>query len=274
MAPPEPVDISATSSGVPAAASLGLTSWLRAEPRPAVVMGTSTRAVWCALEDEVILLASPSAVRFPNAILGDNGWDTLEPGEQILAGSGGLIGGRCDWRVVRWWDPGVKPIEAERSDVMVHVSTAARRVAPCTPDLEAALASGDRNGLVEVAFGLLGAGGGLTPEGDDALVGALAAYRHVMSSLGHPEGQALIDDAAAEILSVGAGRTTLLSLTLLRHACAGEVPDPVADLMRAVTGRGSTSAAIERCVGLGGSSGRAMASGVVSGARGAWKASS
>ena len=266
-APPDTADTSAPSPGVPALASYGLKSWLRAEPQPAIVMGTSTRFAWCALEDEVILLASPGAVRFPNAILAGDGWDVLEPGERILIGSGALLGERFDWRVVRWWDPRVRPIGAKRSDVMAQVSSMSRHVAPSASRLEGALASGDRNGVIDAALGMLGAGGGLTPEGDDALIGAFAAYRHVTSSLGYLEGRRFIDDAATEILSVAARRTTLLSVTLLRHACAGEVPDPVADLLRAVTGIGSTSAAIEQCVDLGGSSGRAMAEGVVSGAR-------
>jgi hypothetical protein len=77
----------------------------------------------------------------------------------------------------------------------------------------------------------------------------------------------LTDGLADDLLAIASGRTTLLSVTLLRHALAGEVPDPVADLMRSVTGRGVVSAAVRSCLSLGGSSGRAMAHGVVSGAR-------
>jgi hypothetical protein len=114
---------------------------------------------------------------------------------------------------------------------------------------------------------MLGNGGGLTPEGDDRLIGAFAAYRHVTASLGHPAGSEMIDGLAEEVMGIATGRTTLLSVTLLRHALAGEVADPVAEFMRAVTGRGSVSVAVERCLALGGSSGRALAHGIVCGAR-------
>ncbi len=257
----------ATATTVPALASLGLASWLCAEPRPAVVMGRSARFAWCRLEDEVVLLAASEAVRFPNAVLAGDGWEAIEPGDRIQIGSGAVLGGGCDWRVVRWWDPSVAPIDAERSDVMAQVSAVAERVGPGAVALEAALASGERDHVLHAALGLLGAGGGLTPAGDDALVGAFAAYRHVTASLGRSAGGALIHDVADELLPIAAVRTTLLSATLLRHACAGEVPEPVADLMRAVTGRGRTFDALDRCLALGASSGRALAQGVVVGAR-------
>ena len=77
----------------------------------------------------------------------------------------------------------------------------------------------------------------------------------------------MIEVVRGELLDVAARKTNLLSRTLLRHALAGEVPDPVGDLMRALTGWGSLSSALERCLALGGSSGRALALGVVCGAR-------
>ncbi len=231
------------------------------------MLGASTRFAWCALDDEVVLLGSPDAVRFPNAILADGGCDGLEPGEEILIGSGAVLGSGLEWRVVRWWDPKVTPIETTRHQLMARVSSAAQSLGSSAFGLEAALAVGDRLAVIDAARELLGKGSGLTPEGDDRLIGAFAAYRHVTASLDHPEGSALIDDLAGELLSVASTRTTLLSVTLLRHAFAGEVPDPVADLMRALTGRGSISAALERCFALGDSSGPAFAHGVVCGAR-------
>ena len=271
---PETIDASATLPAVPAVASLGLRSWLYAAPRPAVVLGASTRFAWCALDDAVVLLSSPDAVRFPNAILADGGWEVLETGDRIQIGSGAVLGGQRDWWVVRWWDPSPPHIEADRSDVMARLASVARRGAPREFAIEVALRSRDRGGVLAAALGMLGAGGGLTPEADDVLIGALATYRHVTASLGHPEGGAFVDDVAQELLSLARRKTTLLSATLLHHACAGEVPDPLADLMLAVTGLGSASAALERCFALGGSSGRAMVRGVVAGARAACGASS
>lgn len=266
---PERSHASTTSAQAPAAASLGLASWLCADPRPAVVLGTSTRFAWCALEDEVVLLGSPGAVRFPNSVLADGAWGALEPGDPVLIGSGAVRGAGFDWRAVRWWDPRPTPIESELSDVMAQVESLARRVAPRPLGVETVLASRDRNGVIEVAAEMLGAGNGLTPEADDVLIGALATYRHVAASLGRPKAGEFICDVADGLIPMARRRTTLLSATLLNHACAGEVPDPLADLMLAVTGMGSTSAALQRCLAIGGSSGRAMARGVVVGARAA-----
>jgi hypothetical protein len=121
---------------------------------------------------------------------------------------------------------------------------------------------------------MIGAGPGLTPEGDDWLIGALGAFRHVTLSVGNPTGRRMIDDLSEELLTMASASTTLLSRTLLRHALAGEAPDPVADLMTALTGRGSVEDGLERCLGLGDSSGRALAHGVASGSRAACEAAS
>lgn len=271
---PEATVATKMPAAVPAVASLALASRLCAEPRPAIVLGVSTGFAWCEFEDHVVLLASPGAVRFPNAILAAGGWDTLEPGDRIEIGSNAVLGGRLDWRVVRWWDPRPPTVKAERSAVFAQVASVARQAAPHELAIEGALAACDQDGVIGAALGMLGAGGGLTPDADDVLIGALATYRHVAASLGHPEGEAFIDDVADQLLWLAQRRTTLLSATLLRHACAGEVPDPLADLMLAVTGLGNASVALERCFALGGSSGRAMACGVVAGGRAACRVSS
>ena len=214
------------------------------------------------------MLAAQDAVRFPNAILAAGGWNRLRPGEEILIGCSAVLGPTIDWRIGRWWDPGVTQVEAESAEVMARVSSVAPGLPVSTdPELEAALASGDQATIVDAASDMFGAGPGLTPEADDRLVGSLAAFRHVTASLGHPEVGGMIEDMRVELLDVAARKTNLLSRTLLRHALAGEVPDPVGDLMRALTGWGSLSGALERCLALGGSSGRALAVGVVCGAR-------
>lgn len=253
---------------MPALASLGLSPWLDAAARSATVMGTSTRFAWCALDDEVVMLSASDAVRFPNAILARSGWERLQPGEQVLIGSQAVIGPALEWRIVRWWDPGMAPVGADPTEVEARVSRLARRVASQPGSgLEAALAAGGRTGIVDAASDLLGAGRGLTPEGDDRLIGAFAAFRHVTASLGRPQLTESLDRLAREVLAVGSRATTRLSVTLLRHALAGQAPEPVADLIRALTGAGNLSEATERCLALGASSGEALAHGVLCGAR-------
>ncbi len=65
------------------------------------------------------------------------------------------------------------------------------------------------------------------------------------------------------MLSGAPARTTALSAALLRHAVAGEVAGPLADLLRALTGEGSLDRAVEALQRMGASSGEANARGVL-----------
>jgi hypothetical protein len=178
-----------------------------------------------------------------------------------------VVGYIAEWRVVRWWDPRVSPTDAVRDDVMARVA----RVEACTSSggvspLRAALASVDPAAITERASEMLGGGVGLTPEGDDRLIGAMAAFRHVARSLGRPAPVAMIDQMNAELVALARSSTTRLSATLLRHALVGEVAAPVGALLRALTGRGELASALYGCLAIGSSSGRALAEGVVCGA--------
>ena len=90
--------------------------------------------------------------------------------------------------------------------------------------LAGAIGSGDAARLVEAASGLLGLGEGLTPAGDDCLVGALAV------------------------------RTTAVGREFVVHALAGRFSEPMLALLRA---RGPIEAAeaVRRLAGLGATSG-------------------
>lgn len=260
---------------VPALASLALASRLNSSPRPARVVGVAANVAWCALDDEVVFLAPTVAARFPNAILASAGWDRLEPGDVVVIGSDAVIGQTIAWRVVRWWNPRVAPIAAKPNDVAAGLSLLERTLPESSlAGLEAALASCDGAAVLDGAVALLGAGRGLTPEGDDGLIGAVAAFRHMTTSLGYPAAARMIDDVANDVVSVATEATTGLSVTLLRHAFAGEMADPVAGLLRALTGRGDVGAALERCLCIGASSGRALALGVLCGARAGYEAAS
>ena len=108
-----------------------------------------------------------------------------------------------------------------------------------------ALRTGDPDAAGHAADGLLGRGAGLTPEGDDLLAGACA----VAAAAGAP--LALPPDLRE--------RTTALSATLLELAAAGAAPHPlhtVLDLSSA-----GWRGALTDLVGLGASSGRAIALG-------------
>lgn len=103
---------------------------------------------------------------------------------------------------------------------------------------------------------LVGRGSGLTPLGDDVLCGWLAAHRAV----GVPT------PAHDGLLPSLVGRTTLLSATLLECAARGEaVPELVGWL--AALGTPAESAARERLLGLGHTSGAGLLAGATSALR-------
>jgi hypothetical protein len=115
--------------------------------------------------------------------------------------------------------------------------------------LAAAIGSGDAARLVAAAIALLGLGEGLTPAGDDCLVGALA----VLHAVGHP---ALVrtPDPASAIARAAAERTTAIGREFVIHALAGRFSEPVLALLRARSPR-EAAAAATLLAGLGATSG-------------------
>ena len=114
---------------------------------------------------------------------------------------------------------------------------------------------------------LLGRGPGLTPEGDDVLAGALAAIRTVGTALGCRLALSMLDDADDALADAAHQRTTTFSAALIRCAMRGEVAAPAAGFLRALTGRGDVDAHRRGLLGVGHTSGPALAAGIVLGAR-------
>jgi hypothetical protein len=124
--------------------------------------------------------------------------------------------------------------------------------------LEIVLLGGDRCAAARVAAGLIGLGPGLTPSGDDALIGIEAA----LHALGSPMAgftAAALDDVEA--------RTTSVAATLLRHAAAGETAERVHNLVAALLGLddSAVATAMERAVAWGATSGTDCLFGVLVG---------
>ena len=103
---------------------------------------------------------------------------------------------------------------------------------------------------------LLGAGGGLTPSGDDCLVGILVAL-HALGEFG----------AAASVASLVARhaphRTTRLSAAHLAAACAGEAIEPVHGAIEAIATGASPEPALDSLESFGHGSGFDALAGVV-----------
>ncbi|HEX7128412.1 MAG TPA: DUF2877 domain-containing protein [Thermodesulfobacteriota bacterium] len=87
--------------------------------------------------------------------------------------------------------------------------------------------TGTVSALLDAAETLLGLGPGLTPSGDDALVGYVAA----LWTAG-PSGRALVRDVAAPLAELAAARTTRLSREILGCAARGLAAEPLGRLAR------------------------------------------
>lgn len=124
--------------------------------------------------------------------------------------------------------------------------------------LRAALLAGDRRAAACAARGLIGLGPGLTPSGDDALVGIEAALRALEGPTAGFLGEAIHD--------VG-DRTTAIAATLLRHAADGEFAERIHALMLVLLGEddGALPVALDRAVAWGATSGTDCLLGVLLG---------
>lgn len=107
----------------------------------------------------------------------------------------------------------------------------AERASQAAGNLVAGLAAGDVEWITWEVGGLTGLGPGLTPAGDDFLVGLMAGLWAWPIIL--PSGWTA-DRACQLIVQVAAHRTTLLSAAWLRHAAAGEFAEPWHDLVQAL----------------------------------------
>lgn len=102
---------------------------------------------------------------------------------------------------------------------------------------------------------LMGLGIGLTPSGDDALVGMLAA---LWAERGRTRGV----DAVARLVDRRPPLTTEASLTYLRLACGGEFSRPVLDLVQALRQRSGVHHAVQHVAHIGHSSGADLLAGL------------
>ena len=103
---------------------------------------------------------------------------------------------------------------------------------------------------------LLGAGRGLTPSGDDCIVGVLVALR----ALGE---RAVAASAARIVARYAPQRTNRLSAAHLDAACAGEAIEPIHAAIEAIAGNAPPGPALDAIEGFGHGSGFDALAGVL-----------
>jgi hypothetical protein len=148
--------------------------------------GRSVGNGYVMFDDYVLALTPNGAPRMPNGV--ECSFE-IDPAEPVWLGGGGIEVGSLRLSPGPVWNPipsvvSLKPVGQ-----------------PC---------------LLQPEF-LVGRGEGLTPAGDDILIGYVASL--VLIARKTAEATAIAESAAR--------RTTALSATLLRHAAEGQVPEPV-----------------------------------------------
>jgi hypothetical protein len=107
--------------------------------------------------------------------------------------------------------------------------------------------------------GILGAGTGLTPEGDDFLLGL--AYALKISQGSDQEIIAWLEELTAQAYQ----RTTTLSANLIECAAAGQVDERIMDFLVALSLRGNISQTMHALLNWGATSGRMVLAGIIRG---------
>jgi hypothetical protein len=272
-------------SGLSASAELG--DLLSGPPVSATVRGVTGPACYLDVGGRIVVVEGPDGVGLPNAVrVAQPARPPLQLaiGDEVVLGRGALTVDGLQLPVQRWWDPYVRvgSMRLDAAGVAVVTamlrSAAGRGRAPASrgagishaasadsSTLAEVLHAHDDAGLGAAATALLGRGPGLTPAGDDVLAGILATLRVLGPS--RPTAvatrlAATADALAAAVIGVAPQRTTALSAQLLEHADRGAVALPVADVLRAIAGRGGLVAAAARLARVGHTSGSDLLTGI------------
>lgn len=176
----------------------------------------------------------------------------LPPAPEPGAVSAGLRACRDASRARGPKDPGRSSLERLIAAELEAASEALRRWLCCV--LDSALPEPPPDN----ALRLLGCGPGLTPSGDDRLVGVLVALRALRRDAGaHALGDAVMAEAPQ--------RTSRISAAHLRAACRGEAVAPVHDVLAALLSGNAPAcaAAVRRALAYGQHSGADALAGIM-----------
>jgi len=251
----------------PAVASTSIADVLSAPVQGAQVLGASPFAMYLGLDTTrrgvtVIAVLSPDAVRLPLGLVMAARIPELAPDADVSVGNGMVSIGPVQIRATRWFDPRpllVKPYLLDRIDAAADLLADLPAEAHGLPDgPRDAIATCLLDGDPTPALSLIGRGPGLTPAGDDAVAGALAAIA-VRGQLPRATVDAVLAHAVAA--------TTSLSSSLLCCAASGQVVPQAARFLAALCGAAPLQPSLDDLRTVGGTSGTALALGLVAGAR-------
>ena len=247
---------------LPAAASHGVAPILEGPYVPGRIAGRTTSAMWLNIGGYIVVVTDSGNARLPNGVSTSAFSDIPTPrSDHCVAGESRILLDGAALDVVRWWNP--RPSLQSTT----HAAIAARcREARSDLDCDLGvvpLRFDGKKALRRSARDLLGRGQGLTPEGDDVLVGVFAALSLIGPALDDTRAKKMLGALAPIIRIEAPFRTTALSASLLRHATAGEIAAPVATFIGALTGRGEMGTAVAGIRSMGATSGTATACGIL-----------
>jgi len=198
-----------------------------------------------------------------------DGWGATT-GDVVSGRLGHLRVGRSlfDGRQTRAWrppSPARRGVAAAARALRTIASAATAQLEPSCRQLGAALCAGDAAAVDDGVAALVGNGPGLTPAGDDALVGLLATLHRVGPSTASTTDLLRLLGAG---VSTRLARTTVISAHYLRLALLGHFGEHLTDLVDALGEDGVVNAAsLARVRAMGASSGADALAGVAAGLR-------
>lgn len=234
------------SRQIPVAASVLLSGLLSGEPRPLIEVARTRMSVHYETGDPtapVICVCTPGAVHLPNSLLTAE----LPSASSVTIGSRELRQSSTTWRVTRWWRP-ARPVGLPLPTAeLMHLCRSADGLGMTLP-------RPSYDGLSPEL--LVGAGAGLTPEGDDVLAGALVAA--------HATGDPRLDGWRRRTRALlTPDRTTAVSRGMLHHALDGYATPQLAAFLTAVCTDGDVPSTLADLLAVGHSSGAATLAGVL-----------
>lgn len=270
-----------------ASAPLSMRELLTGPTRPARALALFESAVYLAVDGvfvdgacagrEVVGIVCRDAVRLPNALVvaaptSESPWAGIgnDMGTSAAVGAGRVTFGGLTVRVARWRatapraplpNPGLSAGAAALAAALAHAELPLdASVAGPAESFTRALRNRRTDDALRAAAAMIGLGPGLTPTGDDFVCGALVA----LLDLDGPQ-LPFAADLARRVPAVAGGRTTDLSLALLRRAAQGEAADELLAVLTAAAGGGEIQQSVVRLLRVGHSSGHDLARGLLAG---------
>ena len=197
-----------------------------------IVLSVHGSAINVVIDGALVTVAGERAGGLPNGVLVADPFDPRSLGLR----AGGQI--RITVRSARQWSPELRPIGSPPElevrlgiarQVVVDHTSGLRGIVPAADafaDLGDAFASGSGASIVRAGRDLAGLGPGLTPSGDDILVGLTAG----LTALGDGRARGFARAWARHAI----GRTTVVGESFHRYAAVGAYSERIHDVLRAI----------------------------------------